>query len=51
MTLVSVYYRNGAIIMSFTLSELQKLTRRVFIMVGKNNGGLKYGGFAEKRQI
>ena len=34
--------------MSYTLSELQKLTRRGFIMVGKNNGGLKYGGIAEK---
>ena len=39
--------------MSYTLSELQKLTRRVFIMAGKNNGGLnlKNGGIVEKHQI
>ena len=48
MTLVSMYSRNDAIIMSYTLSELQKLTRRVFIMAGKENDGLKYGGIAEK---
>ena len=34
--------------MSYTLSELQKLNRRVFIMARENNGGLKYGGIAEK---
>ena len=33
-----------------TLLELQKLTRLVFIMADKNNGGLKYGKIAEKPQ-
>ena len=34
--------------MSYTVSELKKVDSAGFIMAGKNNDALKYGGIAEK---
>ena len=50
MTLVSMFFKETMKLLSYMiyLVRTPKVDSAGFIMAGKNDGGLKYGGIAEK---